>query len=148
MITESQIQALIEEKIGEGPMFIVDVQVAAGNKIKVEMDSDQGMSIQDCVAISRQIEGNLDREVEDFELQVLSAGIGQPLKVSRQYVKNIGRDVSLKLESGIEVVGELVEAGEVLKLKLPASKKKKLPEREEEFPLEQIVETKVRVSFK
>jgi ribosome maturation factor RimP len=148
MITESQIRGLIEEKIGDGPLFIVEVQVNPGNKIKVEMDSDVGLSIDDCVAISRQIEGNLDRELEDFELQVLSAGIGQPLKVERQYTKNVGRDVSLKLADGSEVIGKLLEAGEALKIGLPALKKKKLPEREVMFPLEDILETKVRVSFK
>ena len=70
---------LIEEKLTED-QFIVEVEVSPANQISVQIDSENGISIDDCVAISRQIEGNLDREEEDFELQVSSAGLGQPFK--------------------------------------------------------------------
>jgi ribosome maturation factor RimP len=148
MITEDRIAELVAEKLSDGPIFVVEIKVHPGNKIHVEIDGDFGVNIADCVAVSRQIEGNLDREIEDFELQVLSAGVGLPLKHERQYRKNIGREVSVSLEDGSELIGVLMESEDGVKLKLPASKKKKLPEREVSIAMDQIRETKVRVSFK
>jgi ribosome maturation factor RimP len=148
MITADQIRSLIEEKLEGSELFIVDVTVSPGNAIKVELDGDQGISIDDCVGVSRHIEGNLDREVEDFELKVMSAGIGEPLKVDRQYIKNAGREVSVILTDGTEHIGKLISAAEELKLVLPASKKKKLPEREIVLAKTDIKETRVRISFK
>lgn len=148
MIAEEKIRALVEEKIGEGPLFIVDITVSAANKIKIELDGDQGISIDDCVAVSRQVEHNLDREQEDFELQVSSAGLGSPLRIERQYHKNLGREVSVLLNDGTERIGRLQAVEDGIRVKLPASKKKKLPEREETYAWDEIKETKVRISFK
>lgn len=148
MISEERIAELVGEKLGDGPIFAVEIKVHPGNKIHVEIDGDDGVSISDCVAVSRQIEGNLDREVEDFELQVLSAGVGLPLKHERQYRKNVGREVSVTLKDGVELIGTLINVENNITLKLPASKKKKLLEREISIAVDQIRETKVRVSFK
>lgn len=150
MITADIVRKLVEEKLGEGPIFIVDINVNVGNKITIELDADAGIkvSIDDCVGVSRQVESNLDREQEDFSLEVSSAGIGQPLKLNRQYQKNVGREVSVLLADGVEKIGTLLSVEGALTLQLPANKKKKLPVREETFGWEEIKETKVRISFK
>ena len=81
-------------------------------------------------------------------MQVSSAGIDKPLRDRRQFEKNIGREVKIVLQDSAELKGELLEVGESLKVKLPASKKKKLPEREETIAWENIRETKILISFK
>lgn len=139
---------MVEEKLADTDMFIVELSVSSNNRIVVEIDGMSGVTIENCVAVSRQIESNLDREQEDFELQVSSAGIDKPLRDRRQFVKNIGREVKIVLQDSAELKGELLEAGDQLKVKLPASKKKKLPEREEMIAWENIRETKILISFK
>ena len=148
MISESYIRQLVEEKLEGTDMFIVELTLSSNNRIVVEVDGMSGVTIDDCVAVSRQIESNLDREQEDFELQVSSAGIDKPLRARRQFEKNIGREVKIVLQDSAELKGELLEVGESLKVKLPASKKKKLPEREETIAWENIRETKILISFK
>jgi len=148
MISESYIRQLVEEKLEGTDMFIVELSVSSNNKIVVEIDGMSGVAIVDCVEVSRQIESNLDRDQEDFELQVSSAGIDKPLRDKRQFEKNIGREVKIVLQDSAELKGELLEVGDSLKLKLPASKKKKLPEREEIIAWENIRETKILISFK
>lgn len=148
MISESYIRRLVEEKLEGTDMFIVELTLSSNNRIVVEVDGMSGVTIDDCVAVSRQIESNLDREQEDFELQVSSAGIDKPLRDRRQFEKNIGREVKIVLQDSAELKGELLEVGESLKVKLPASKKKKLPEREETIAWENIRETKILISFK
>jgi ribosome maturation factor RimP len=150
MITADIVRKLVDEKLGEGPIFLVDISVNVGNKISIELDADAGVkvSIDDCVGVSRQVESNLDREQEDFSLEVSSAGLGQPLKLGRQYRKNLGREVSVLLKDGVEKIGTLLNVGDGLTLQLPASKKQKLPIREETFGWDDIKETKVRISFK
>ena len=138
---------MVNDKLGDSPLFLVDVQVGTGNKILVELDGDQGIGIDDCVAVSRHIEGNLDRETEDFELSVTSAGLGKPLKVQRQFLKNIGRQVIVKKNDGTLVEGVLKEATENLIISLPASKKKKLPERDVQLAPSEFTEVKVKIVF-
>ncbi len=124
MINKSTIITLIEEKLTED-QFIVEVEVSPANQISVQIDSENGISIDDCVAISRQIEGNLDREEEDFELQVSSAGLGQPFKVFRQYTKNIGREIEVVLKDGQKLEGILKGVQET-SFELETSKKEKI----------------------
>lgn len=148
MISKEKVKELVAEALGDGPLFLVDVHVALGNKINVELDGDQGVGIDDCVKVSRYIESSFDREEEDFELQVSSAGIGSPLKNIRQFTKNIGREVSLRTTTGVDLVGKLKEVGDILVIELPADKKKKLLARSESFVWNEIKECKVRISFK
>lgn len=148
MITTEIIQNLVDEKLEGTSIYAVDITVSPGNVIKVELDGDEGISIDDCVLVSRHIEGGFDREQEDFELKVMSAGIGEPLKVDRQYHKNIGREVDIRLTDGSEYRGHLMKFDDSLILKLPASKKTKLPEREIEIAKSDLKETRIRVSFK
>jgi len=111
MIDRNLIIQLTEEKLKKD-QFIVEVTVSQANQISVLLDSDTGITIDDCIKISRNIEGNLDREAEDFELQVSSAGLGQPFKVQRQYTKNLGNEVEVVLTSGLKQTGVLKNANE------------------------------------
>lgn len=147
-ISEAHIRELVEEKLADTSMFIVDLTVSSSNKIKVELDSIHGVSIDDCVGVSRHVEHQLDRDETDFELQVSSAGADKPLRDRRQYTKNVGREVKVRTLNGDEFKGRLISAIEEIKLELPANKKKKLPVREALVAWDEIAETKVIISFK
>lgn len=157
MITEAQIRKLVEEKIAEEKMnyFIVSVSISSSNSIRVEIDGDKGVSINDCVAISRHIEGNLDRDEEDFELVVSSAGMDQPFKILRQYQRYYGRMVEVKMKGGEKLSGKLLSANEEVvelevseKKKIEGKKKKQLVTEQRSLPMEEVNETKVVISFK
>ena len=109
MITKEKIQILVDEVMSDD-MFTVDITVGTGNSISVLVDSDAGISVGECVQISRHIEGSLDREIEDFSLEVSSPGLSLPLKVLRQYLKNIGREVEVVTKSGEKQKGILKSA--------------------------------------
>ena len=147
-ISEAHIRKLVEEKLADSSMFIVELTVGSSNKIKVELDSMDGVSIDDCVAVSRHVEHQLDRDETDFELQVSSAGIDKPLRDRRQYTKNVGRQVKVRTVSGDEYKGRLVSATEEITVELPANKKNKLPMRDAKVAWDEIAETKVIISFK
>jgi ribosome maturation factor RimP len=154
MIDREKILNLVKEKLVES-MFLVDVSVNTSNVIHVELDSFTGLSIDQCVAVSRHIENNLDRESEDFELQVSSPGAGQPFKVKEQYLKNSGRELEVTLKSGAVLKGLLTEANdnEVLietsaKEKPEGSNKKVLVTRTNKVAYEEIERARVIISFK
>jgi len=155
MISKEAIEKLIAEKIEPTTQFVVDLQVTPSNQITVLLDSDTSTSIEDCIAVSRHIESNLDREQEDFELKVSSPGLDQPLKVLRQYRKNIGRHVVVKTEDEQKIQGELKSVeDEVItvetrtKERIEGRKAKRWVERQHQIPFENIKETKVVISFK
>lgn len=112
MITVDSIKKLADEKLTEGSNFIVDISVKPGNKIIVLLDNDKGVSIADCVAMSRHIEFNLDREKDDFELNVMSPGLTEPFKILRQYQKNIGKHVDVITKENKKITGKLLKATE------------------------------------
>jgi len=93
-------------------IFLTDVRIKPVNRISVMIDGDEPVGIDDCVSVSRFIEKNLDREAEDFELTVTSAGIDEPLKFVRQYKKNIGRTLAVDLTDNTHVEGRLTDAGD------------------------------------
>lgn len=111
MIDRNLIIQLTEERL-KADQFIVDVTVGQANQISVLLDSDTGITIDDCIQVSRNIEGNLDREAEDFELQVSSAGLGKPFKVHRQYVKNMANEVEVVFKNGQKQSGILKQVDE------------------------------------
>jgi ribosome maturation factor RimP len=108
MIKQELIESLVLDALTE-EYFIVQVSVKKGNVIDVVIDGDQGVAIQKCVEVSRQIEQNLDRETEDFELTVSSAGLSNPFLVHRQYLKNIGKEVEVKTGNEKPVTGNLIQ---------------------------------------
>ena len=97
MIKESTILQLIDKTIEGTDIFLVDLKISSGNKITVLVDAIGGLPITDCIKVSRGIEDNLDREVEDFSIDVSSPGLDKPLKVFRQYEKNIDRSLQITL---------------------------------------------------
>ncbi len=158
MITKQNIEQLAQERINEldNGTFLVDIIIHSGNQIIVEIDNmNGGAAIKDCVSVSRNIENNLDREVEDFSLEVTSAGLSKPFKVHQQYIKNIGRDVKVVFkdhgsEEGklLAVTDESLTIETSKKEKIEGKKKKELVLKTTEIPFENIKETKVKISFK
>ena len=133
----------------------MDINVSSGNAIRVEIDGDDGVKINDCVQISRHIEGSYDREEVDFELTVSSAGMDQAFKILRQYQRYIGRDVEMKTTNGDKIKGILVSADDTAvvlettrKEKIEGKKKKQIIIENKTVPMEQVKETKVVISFK
>ena len=92
MTFKEQVKQLLDDGLAEKPsVFLIDLEITAAFKIIVLLDGDNGVQLQDCMDISRAIEHNLDREIQDFSLEVASVGVGSPLKMTRQYIKNVGR---------------------------------------------------------
>lgn len=89
-------------------LYLVDLKISAGDDITVILDGDEGLSLQDCLDASRAIEFNLDREEHDFSLQVMSPGLSEPLKLPRQFKKNMGREIEVLLNSEEKIQGEVV----------------------------------------
>lgn len=137
-------------------LFIVDISISATNVIHLELDKAEGyVSINECMSVSRNIEHNLDRESEDFELHVSSAGLDKPFRVLAQYTKNIGREVKVVTTDGKKMEGTLSAANEKeitletsRKEKIEGKKKKELIVEQHVFPMNQIKETKIVISFK
>ena len=155
MITVDRVTKLVEEKLEGTDMFIVELSVKPGNKIEILVDRDSGLALEDCLSVSRHVEGNLDRELEDYSLDVSSPGVGKPLKLKRQYVKNVGRTVNVKRTDGTIVEGILVSSDEEkivvhtrTKEEVEGKKGKKWVERDEEIAFDTISETKIVISFK
>ena len=136
-------------------MFVVDLSVSTSNRISVTLDSEKGIPISYCVDISRLIEHNLDRDKEDFALEVSTAGLDQPLKMPRQYKKNVGRNVDVITNEDEKITGKLVKAGDdgftvetEEKVKVEGKKKKELRVTSHEFSYDDIKSVKIVVSFK
>ena len=155
MLDENKIRGIVESHIKDTDRFIVSMKVNAGNKIEVLIDGMSNIGINDCVSLSRAIEGSLNREEEDFELSVSSSGIEEPLVLEKQYLKNIGRNVNVKKADGSEISALLTrfENGEVI-LEKTIRQAKKIGKGKETIteiitiPLNQIKETKLVLSFK
>lgn len=154
MISKAKIQGLIKGELEQKKCFVVGLEVASGNNIQLEIDSDKGVTIKDCVDFSRAVEHNLDREVEDFELHVSSPGLDKPFKVKEQYYKNVGRDVKVLTMDGREVKGELkdvmdenIEVEYSVKEKIEGRKKKQIIIKKEVLSFDNIKETTIVISF-
>lgn len=107
MIDKSIVKKLVDEWLEGKEYFLCDLSISADARIVVEIDHEEGVWIEDCVELSKFIEAGLDREQEDFELEVGSAGIGQPFKVLRQYEIHLGEQVEVLTREGKKFVGEL-----------------------------------------
>lgn len=158
MISKKKVKQLINERIEEldNGLFIVELWISASNQIKVEIDKYEGnVSVDDCIRVSRNVEHNLDREEEDFELSVSSAGLDKPLRVYAQYKKNIGRDVKVKRKEGGKIEGTMIDATpEQITIQtshkeaIEGKKKKELVVVDHVIPMSNILETKIVISFK
>ena len=151
MITKEKVQYLVEEVL-YGGQFLVDITVGLGNSISVFVDSDAGISVGECVEISRHIENSLDREVEDFSLEVSSPGLSGPFKVVRQYIKNIGRDVEVVTIDGEKQKGTLKSANDTgfelgIEVKEKIDGKKVVTSKLVTYNFDQIKTVKIIISF-
>jgi len=108
---KEKVEQLVAEGIEGTEIFVVKLTVSSSNDINVLLDSDSGLSLADCRTVSRAIEFNLDREEDDFSLTVASAGIGEPL-VLRQYMKNVGRKVTVTLNEGEVIEAKMIAAND------------------------------------
>ncbi len=155
MIDKNKVSQIVEEWLDGKDYFLVDVTVSADDKIVVEIDHAEGVWIDDCVELSRFIESKLSRDDEDYELEVGSAGIGQPFKVLKQYQMHIGKDVEVMERSGKKWTGVLIDVTEdnftiamMVKIKPEGAKRPKLEEQHVTFTYEEIKYTKYLISFK
>lgn len=154
MQVEKRVTELVEEKISDRPeLFLVEVKMLPNNKLIIHVDGDEGISIQDCAAISRHVGFHLEEEnvlEKAYNLEVSSPGVGEPLKLQRQYHKNIGRELSLKLAAGDKKEGKLVSVGEnsLTIEEVVKEKGKKAQVLESTIELSSIIEIKVLISFK
>lgn len=112
MIQKELIEQIVNEKLAGSEYFLVEVKVSKDDVIDVEIDADEGVNIDFCVELSHFVESKLDREAEDFELNVGSAGLTSPFKVRRQYEKNLGNEVEVLDGEGRKHKGELVSVDE------------------------------------
>lgn len=102
---------VVEDAIKGTDMFLVDITVSADNRIVVELDSETGMDIDACAAVTRRIEAEFDRDAEDYELEVGSAGLTSPFKVKAQYMKNLGNEIEVVTRDGRKLQGTLASVG-------------------------------------
>ena len=150
MIDKEKLRETIEQQLEGSDRFLVDVTVKGGNRINVLLDSDTSITIDDCVAMTRHIEAAYPRDEEDYDLMVSSAGIDQPYKMLRQYVKNVGREVEVQLTDATKVQGKLTKAdaaGIAIERQVKVKGSPKVDETLE-FPFDQIKQTKEIISFK
>ena len=155
MIDKNVVTRIVNEWLEGKDYFLVDITVSPDDKIVVEIDHAEGVWIDDCVELSRYIESKLNREEEDYELEVGSAGIGQPFKVLKQSLIHIGTDVEVLAKDGKKYVGVLSDANEEnftitveTKIKPEGAKRPKLVEQDITFTYEEIKYTKYLISFK
>jgi ribosome maturation factor RimP len=155
MTFKEKVAQLLEQGLADKPhLFLIDVSISDSYKINVTLDGDNGVTLQDCMDISRAIEHNLDREEVDFSLDVASAGVGSPLKLVRQYQNNVGRWLIVKTTEST-VIEAVLEAADEQKITLTweAREPKKIGKGKEtvkkvmEVPYAQIKEAVVTIKF-
>ncbi len=155
MIDKNQIADIATDFLEGSAFFLVDVSVNPGNIIAVEIDSENGVGIDDCIRLSKHIESKLNRDEEDFELEVGSAGITSPFKIPRQYAKNIGNEVEILSKNGQKLSGILKQSNDkeftvtVSKQVKPEGAKRKITVEEDiTFSYTDVKYTKYLIRFK
>ena len=155
MIDKKTLIGLTEAYLQGSPNYLVDVRVEGGNAITIEIDNDEGVDIDDCAALSRHLESKLDRDTEDFELTVTSAGLTSPFKTPRQYKKFKGEEVEVLGKNGQKVTGILGSSNEegftlaVTKQVRPEGAKRKVDVTEQvHFAYDEVKHTKYLIRFK
>lgn len=154
MAFKEKVNTVLAEALLDKPsVFLIDLIITDAFKVIVTLDGDNGVALQDCIDVSRAIDNSIDREEQDFSLEVASVGVGSPLKLVRQYKKNVGRTLIVK--TGTEIIeAELVEANDdfvILSWKAREPKKlgkgKETVQKELKLPYEDIKEAIVTVTF-
>ena len=161
MIAISKIKELVEAQVDGTNLFAVEVKVTTSNKINVLIDSFDGITINDCINVSKGVENSLDREDEDFEIEVSSSGLDASFQVPEQYQKNLNKEVKVYTHDGKKHEGVLSFADETKikitydeKVRIEGKKKKELVTQVEEYFFEsddstnKLKDTKIIISFK
>ena len=154
MIDKNVVKKLVDEWLQDQEYFLVDIEISPDNRIVVEIDHADGVWIEDCVALSRYIEERLSRDDEDYELEVGSAGLGQPFKVPQQYINFIGKEVEVLDADGIKVKGILkavdgndFTVGVEEKVKVEGKKRPVKQEVDHVYQMDKVKYTKYIISF-
>lgn len=140
MITNEAIVELVEQHLQGTDIFLVEIAVKPGNRIKVQVDRSEGISIEECVKISRHLNKLLDKDEEDYSLEVSSPGLGSPFKVKQQYEKNVGQTIDVLFSDGTRIAGKVQsvsDSGIVLQVK----------GKDKEIEFEEIKTSKAIISF-
>ena len=155
MTDKNIVKNLVDQWLEGKDYFLVDIEISRDNKIVVEIDHADGVWIEDCVELSRFIEDHLDREAEDFELEVGSAGLGQPFKVAQQYVNFVGKEVEVLDADGKKYKGVLkgVDGRDFTvtvqeKVKEEGRKRPQLQDKDDQFSMDTVKYCKYLISFK
>ncbi len=155
MIDNNKVKELVNEWLDGKEYFLVDVEISSDNRIVVEIDHADGVWIEDCVELSRYIEERLDRDIEDYELEVGSAGLGQPFKVPQQYKNHIGRNVEVLAADGKKYQGILrsvdgndFTVGVEEKVQVEGKKRPVKQEVAHNFNMDEVKYTKYLINFK
>ena len=155
MIDKNVVKKLVDEWLQDKEYFLVDIQISQDDRIVVEIDHADGVWIEDCAELSKYIEEHLDREEEDFELEVGSAGLGQPFKVEQQYLNNIGKEVEVLTAEGKKIQGVLksVDGNDFVvtvneKVKVEGKKRPVKMDVDHTFQMDNIKYTKYLISVK
>ena len=157
MINKTVIMQAVEEWLQKGDYYLVDIEMSADNRIVIEIDHADGVWIEDCADLSRHLQTSLGDELGDFELEVGSAGIGQPFKVIQQYVNHIGKEVEVLTQDGKKLKGVLktvdANAGSFIvtikEKQIPEGKKRPLlVDVDKEYTIDKVKYCKYLLSFK
>lgn len=155
MISKNVVKELVDQWLEGKEYFLVDIEISPDDRIVVEIDHADGVWIEDCVELSRYIEDRLSRDEEDYELEVGSAGLGQPFKVPRQYENFVGKEVEVLDADGKKYRGILkaVDGNDFTvttqeKVKVEGKKRPELQEMDHDFKMDKVKYTKYLISFK
>lgn len=155
MINKDTVRSIVEEWLDGKEYFLVDIEISPDDRIVVEIDHADGVWIEDCVELSRFIEDHLSRDEEDYELEVGSAGLGQPFKVAQQYHCFVGKDVEVLDAEGKKYKGVLkaVEGNDFTvtvqeKQKVEGKKRPQLVDTDHTFQMDKVKYTKYLINFK
>ena len=155
MIDRNVVKSIVEKWLEDKSYFLVDIEVSAENKILVEIDHADGVWIEDCVELSKFIEDRLNRDEEDYELEVGSAGLGQPFKVPQQYENHVGKEVEVLTADGKKVKGVLKSVdgtkftvAVIEKVTVEGKKRPQKMEVDYDYDMTEVKYTKYLISFK
>lgn len=155
MINKETVKTLVGEWLQDKEYFLVDVEVTLDDRIVVEIDHADGVWIEDCADLSRYIEERLSRDEEDYELEVGSAGLGQPFKVVQQYINCVGKEVEVLQKDGKKIAGVLKSVDEPVfvvttkeKKKLEGQKRPQMVETDREFNMNEVKYARYMLNFK
>lgn len=112
MIDKVIVNQVIDEYLQGSELYLVDLKITQDNRVQIEIDAFKGVSLDDCIGLNRFIESKIDREIEDYELEVSSAGLTEPFKVLKQYEKNLGKEVEVLTTEGKKMTGVISQVAE------------------------------------